>query len=156
MVRSERNIHPVAKAMSSPTGSDTDLDSDTHVSIVLCNDPISVLTHPSSILKTHNEGSWLSPTQHASAPTTGDPALSALSALKPGLQAPPGASIHPRTPPRTRRVQVSPIISVIDSGGFKTFEKEEIHAFHRSKNNHTFKDEIHAKELNQQAMAKAS
>ena len=53
-------------------------------------------------------------------------------------------------------MQVSPIISVIDSGGFKTFEKEEICAFHRSETNHTFQDEIHAKELNQQALAKAS
>ena len=137
-MRSERNIRPVAKAMSSPTGSDTDLDSDTHASTVLCSNPVSVLTHPASILKTHNEGSWLSPTQHASAPTTGDPALSALSALKTGLQPQPGASIHHRTPPRTRRVQVSPIISVINSGGFETFEKEEIRAFHRSETNHTF------------------
>ena len=78
MVRSKRNICPVAKAMSSPTGSDTDLDSDTHASVVLCNDPVSVLTHPTSILKAHNEGPWLSP-------TTGAPALNALSALKTGL-----------------------------------------------------------------------
>ena len=95
-MRSERNIHPVAKAKSSPTGSDTDLDSDTQASVVLCNDPVSVLTHPTSILKTHNEGPWLSP-------TAGFPALNALSALKTGLQPQPEASPqHP--PPRTRLI----------------------------------------------------
>ena len=104
LVRSERNIRPVAKAMSSPTGSDTDLDSDTHASTVLCSNPVSVFTHPASILKTHNEGPWLSPTQHASTPTTGDPALNALSALKTSPLPQPGASTRHRTPPRTRRV----------------------------------------------------
>ena len=79
LVRSERNICPVAKAMSSPTGSDTDLDSDTHASTVLCSNLVSVFTHPASILKTHNEGPWLSP-------TAGTLALNALSALKTGLQ----------------------------------------------------------------------
>merc|ERR1711867_361816 len=54
LLRSERNIRPVAKAMSSPTGSDTDLDSDTQASLVLCTNPVSVFTHPTSILKTHN------------------------------------------------------------------------------------------------------
>ena len=78
LVRSERNIRPVAKAMSSPTGSDTDLDSDTHASVVLCNNPLSILTHPTSILKTHNEGPWPSP-------TTGALPLNALLALKTGL-----------------------------------------------------------------------
>ena len=120
LVMSKRNIRPVAKAMSSPTGSDTDLGNDAHASAVLCSDPVSVLTQPTSILKsTHYEGPWLSPTQHAPALTTGDPALSALLALKTG----PQAITHHRTPPRTRRVQVSPIISVIDSGGFEMLEK---------------------------------
>ena len=145
LVRSERNIRPVAKAMSSPTGSDTDLDSDTHASVVLCNDPVSVLTHPASILKAHNEGPWLSP-------TTGDPALNALLALKTGLQPQPGASTHHRTPPRTRRVQVSQIIYVIDPGGLETFEKEQFRAFHRSNSNSTFKNEIHPKKLIKQAL----
>ena len=72
-------MRPVAKARASPTGADTDLDSDTQASVVLCNDPVSVLTNPTSILKTHNEGPWLSP-------TTGAPALNALSALKTGPQ----------------------------------------------------------------------
>ena len=81
-MRSKQNIHPVAKAMSSPTGSDTDLDSDTHASTVLCSNPVSVFTHPASILKTHNEGPWLSL-------TAGAPALNAPSALKTGLQPQP-------------------------------------------------------------------
>ena len=138
--------------MSSPARADTDLGNDAHASTVLCSNPVSVLTQPSSILKTHHEGIWLSPTRPAPAPTTGDPALSALLV---GLQA-PEASTHPRTPPRTRRVQVSPIISVIDSGGFETFEKEEIRAFHRSRTNQTFKHEVYAKELVQQALAQES
>ena len=137
---------PVAKARASPAGSDTDLDSDTQASVVLCNDPISVLTNPTSILKSHNEGPWLSP-------TAGAPALNALSALKTGLQPQPEASTQ-HSPPRTRRVQVSSIISVIDPGGLETFEKEQFRAFHRSNSNSTFKNEIHPKELIQQAMAK--
>ena len=73
-------------------------------------------------------------------------------ALKHGLQAPPKASNHPGTPSRTGRVQVSPIISVIDTSGFETFEKEEIRAFQRSKRNLKFKDEVHSKEINLQAL----
>ena len=151
LVRSERNICPVARAMSSPTGSDTDLGNDAHASTVLCSNPVSVLTQPSSILKTHHEGPWLSPTQHAPALTTGDPALLAL---KHGLQASPEASIHLGTPSRTRRVQVSPILSVIDTGGFETFEKEEIRSFHCSKSSHKFKDEVHSPGINFEALSK--
>ena len=110
-------MRPVAKARASPTGSDTDLDSDTQASLVLCSNPISVPTNPTSIMKPHNEGPWLSL-------TAGTPALNALSALKTGLQPQPGASTHHRTPLRTRRVQISQIISVIDPGGLETFEKE--------------------------------
>ena len=86
LVRSERNIRPVAKAMSSPTGSDTDLDSDTQASVELCKDPISVLTNPTSIMKS---------------PTASAPALNALSALKTGPQPQPGVSPQ-HSPSRTR------------------------------------------------------
>ena len=151
MVRSERNILPVAKAMSSPTRSDTDLGNDAHASAVLCSNHISVLSQPTSILKsTLYEGSWLSPTQHAPAPTTGDPALLAL---KHGPQAQLKASNHPGMPSRTGRVQVSPIISVIDTGGFETFEKEEIRAFHRSKSSHKLKNEVHSTRINFEALS---
>ena len=141
--------------MSSPTGSDTDLDSDTQASVVLCNDPVSVLTKPTFILKTYNEGPSLSPTQYASALTTGDPALSALSALKTGLQPQPGASPQ-HSPPRTRRVQVSSIISVISQEDLETFEKQEFRDFHRSNSASTFKHEVFPKELHKQALASSS
>ena len=152
MVRSERNICPVAGARTSPTGSDTDLGNNTHASAVLCSDHVSVPSQPTSILKsTLYEGSWLSPTQHTPALTTGDPALSAL---KHGPQAPPKASNHPGIPLRTGRVQVSPIISVIDTGGIETFEKEEIHAFQRSKSSLKFKNEVHSVRINFKALSK--
>ena len=150
MVRSERNIRPVAGARTSPTGSDTDLGNDAHASAVLCSDHVSVLSQPTSILKnTLYEGSWLSPTQHTPAPTTED---SALTALQDSRQLPPKASIHTGTPSRTGHVQVSPLISVIDTSGFETLEKEEIRAFQRSKRNLKFKDEVHSKEINLQAL----
>ena len=123
MVRSERNICPVAAAKVGSTGSDPNLSQDVHASAVLYND--SVPCKPTSILKsTLCEGSWLShPTQHAPAPALTTGGL-ALSALKHGLQAPSQPSIHPGTPSRPRRVQTSPIISIIDTCGVERFQKE--------------------------------
>ena len=95
-----------------------------------------------------------SPTHHALAPTTDDPAPFALSALKHGLQAPPKASKYPGMPSRTGSVQISPIISVIDTGGFETFEKEEIRAFHRSKSSLKLKNEVHSARINFEALSK--
>ena len=143
MVCSERNIRPIAGARTSPPRADPDLSQGAHASAVLCTNDVSVSFQPSSILKRtlcEGEGSWLSPTQHALALTTED-----------GTQPPPKASIHPGTPSRTGRMQVSPIISVIDTSGFETFEKEEIRAFQISRRNLKFKDEVHSKEINLQA-----
>ena len=81
-------------------------------------------------MKPHNEGPWLSP-------TAGAPALNALSALKTGLQPQPEASSQ-HSPPRTRRVQVSSIISVINQEGLETFEREQFREFHRSNSSSTF------------------
>ena len=148
-------MRPVAKARASPAGSDTDLDSDTQASLVLCNNRISVLTNPTSIMKPHNEGPWLSLTQHALAPTTCDPALSTLSALKTGLQPQPEASTQ-HSPPRTRRIQVSSIISVISQEDLEMFEKQEFRDFHRSNSKSTFKHEVFPKELLKQALSLSS
>ena len=60
LIRSERNMRPTARARVSSSGSDTDPDSDTQASLVLLGNPISVPTHPVSIMKHHNEGSRLS------------------------------------------------------------------------------------------------
>ena len=106
MVRSERNIRPVAGAKTSPPRAGPDLSQDAHASAVLCTDDVSVSFQPSSILKRtvcEGEGSWLSPTQHAMAPTTED---SALTALHSSRQPTPRASIHPGTTSRARRIQV--------------------------------------------------
>ena len=43
-------------------------------------------------------------------------------------------------------MQVSPIISVIDTCGLETFEKEEIRAFQRAKRDTKFKHEVHPKD----------
>ena len=51
-------------------------------------------------------------------------------------------------------MQVSQIVSIIDPGGLETLEKEQIRSFHCSNSSYTFKNEIHPKELIQQAMAK--
>merc|ERR1712121_576843 len=56
LIRSECNMRPTAKARASPSGSDTDLDSDTQASLVLCSNPISIPSNPTSIMKHHNEG----------------------------------------------------------------------------------------------------
>ena len=154
MVRSERNIRPVARANTSPPRADPDLSQDAHASTVLCTDDVSISFQPSSILKRtvyEGEGSWLSPTQHNLAPTTED---SALTALHSGRQPKPGASIHPGTTSRARRVQVSPIISLLDTDNLETFELEDIRILERAKRNLSFKHEIHAKEINSQALQK--
>ena len=161
MVRSECNIRPVAGAKTNPTGVGPDLSQDAHASAVLCNGLVSVPFQPPSILKStlyEGEGSWLSLTQYAPALIAGDSALttgdSALTALQHGRQPPPKASNHTGTPSRTGRVQVSPIISIIDTCGLKTFEKEEIRAFQRSKRDTKFKHEVHSKEDNLKALTK--
>ena len=146
MVRSERNIRPVAGARTNPTGVGPDLSQDAHASAVLCND--SVPYKPTSILKsTLCEGSWLSrPTQHAPAPTTEG------SAPRHGLQAPSKPGTTPGMPSRPRHVQTSPIISIIDTCGVEQFQKEEIRAFQRSKSELRFKNEIHSPQTNQEAL----
>ena len=51
-------------------------------------------------------------------------------------------------------MQVSPIISVIDTSGIETFEKEEIRAFQRSKSSLKFKNEVHSMKINLEALTK--
>ena len=127
LVRSERNIRPAIGSKNSATGPDLDPDQDAYAASVLCNSP--VLCNPVSILKrTLCEGAGLSNmTQHASgaASTTGGLALK-VSALDTSLQAPTQPSTHPGTPSRERRVRTSPIISIIDTWGLESFEKEII------------------------------
>ena len=53
-------------------------------------------------------------------------------------------------------MQVSSIISVINSGGLEMFKKEQFRDFHRSNSNSTFKNEVHPQELIKQALASAS
>ena len=154
MVRSECNIRPVAGAKTSPPRADPDLSQDAHASAVLCTDDVSVSFQPSSILKRtvcEGEGSWLSPTQHNLAPTIEG---SALTALHSGWQPKPGASIHPGTTSRARRVQVSPIISLLDTDNLETFMLEDIRILERAKRSTSFKDEVFAKEVNAQALQK--
>ena len=150
MVRSERNIRPVAGARTSPPRADPDLSQDAHASAVLCTDDVSVSFQPSSILKRtvcEGEGSWLSLTQPDLAPTT--EGCSALTALHSGRQPNPGPSIHQGTTPRTRRIQVSPVISLLDTDNVETFELEDIQLLERSKRNTSFKNEIFTKEVAQ-------
>ena len=99
-------------------------------------------------MKPHNEGPWLST-------AAGTPALNALSALNTGLQPQPGAS--PRhSPPRTRRVKVCSIVSVISQEDLETFEKQEFRDLLRSNSESTFQHEIFAKELHKQALSMVS
>ena len=115
IVHSERNIRPVAGARTSPPRADPDPSQGAHASAVLCTDDISVSFQPSSILKRtvcEGKGSWLSLTQPDLALTTEG---SALTALHSGRQPKPGASIHLGTTSRARRIQVSPVISLIDT-----------------------------------------
>ena len=109
IVRSERNIRPVAGARTSPPRADPDLSQDEHASAVLCTDDVSVSFQPSSILKhtvCQGEGLWLSPTQPGLAPTTEGGA--ALTALQSGLQPSSRPHTHRGMTQRTRRIQVSP------------------------------------------------
>ena len=146
LIRSERNMRPTAKARASSSGSDTDLDSDTQASLVLLSNPISVPSNPVSIMKHHNEGSWLSTASET-------PALNALLAL--GSLPQPAAS--PRhSPPRTRRVKLCSIVSVISQEGLETFEKQEFRDLIRSNSDSTFKNEIFTKIPRVQDMAKTS
>ena len=127
MVRSERNIRPVTGAKTSPPRAAPDLSQDTHASAGLCTDDVSISFQPSSILKRtvcEGEGSWLSLTQPDLAPTM--EGCSALTALHSGRQPNPGASIHQGMTSRTRRIQVSPVISLLDTDNVETFELEDI------------------------------
>ena len=147
IIRSERNMRPTPRARVSSSGSDTDLDSDTQASLVLLGNPTSVPSNPVSIMKHHtHEGSWLSTASET-------PALNALSAL--GSLPQPAAS--PRhSPPRTRRVKVCSIVSVISQEGLETFEKQEFRDLIRSNLDSTFKNEVFAKIPRAQDMAKTS
>ena len=147
LVRSERNMRPTARARASPAGSDTDLDSDTQASLVLLGNPISVPNNPVSIMKhlTH-EGSWLSTASET-------PALNALSALS-SLPRPAASPCH--SPPRTRRVKVCSIVSVISEEGLETFEKQELRDLIRSNSESTFQNEVFTKIPRAQDMAKTS
>ena len=93
------------------------------------------------------EGSWLSLTQPDLAPTT--EGCSALTALHSGRQPNPGASIHQGTTSRTRRIQVSPVISLLDTDNIETFELEDIQLLEKSKRTTSFKNEVFTKEAAQ-------
>ena len=150
MVRSERNIRLVAGARTSPPRADPDLGQDAHASAVLCTDDVSISFQPSSILKRtvcEGEGSWLSLTQPDLAPTT--EGCSALTALHSGRQPNPGASTHQGTTLRTRRIQVSHILSLLDTDNVETFELEDIRLLERSKRTTSFKNETFPKEMAQ-------
>merc|ERR1711867_405151 len=117
IIRSERNMRPTAKARVSSSGSDTDIDSDTQASLVLLGNPTSVPSNPISIMKHHtHEGSELSTDSET-------PALNALSALS-SLPRPAASPRH--SPPRTRRVKLCSIVSIISEEGIETFEKQEL------------------------------
>ena len=49
-------------------------------------------------------------------------------------------------------MQVSTIISILDTSRLETFELEEIRTLQRAKRNLKFKDEVHSKEINLQAL----
>ena len=128
---------------TSPPKADPDLSQDAHASAVLCTDDVSVSFQPSSILKRtvcEGEGSWLSLTQPGLALTMeGGAALSAL-------QAAASPSSRPHTPretaQRTRRVEVSPVLSILDPEGVERFELEDICLLERSKRASGFKYEV--------------
>ena len=132
IIRSERNIRPTARARVSSSGSDTDLGSDTHASLILLGNPTSVPCNPVPIMKQYtHEGPGLST-------ASGTPALNALSALS--LPQPAASPRH--SPPRTRRVQLCSVVSVVSEDGIETFEKQELRDFIKSRSASKFKNEI--------------
>ena len=146
MVRSKDNIRPVAGARTSPPRDDPDLSQDAHTSAVLCTDDVSFQPH--SILKrTLCEGSWLSQAQPDLAPTTED--CVALTALHSGRQPNPGASTHQGTTSRTRRIQVSHILSLLDTDNVETFELEDTQLLERPKRATSFRNETFPQEMAQ-------
>ena len=150
LIRSERNMRPTARARVSSSGSDTDPDSDTQASLVLLGNPIPVPTNPVSIMKHHtHEGSWLSTASET-------PALNALLALSaPGSL--PQLTASPRhSPPRTRRVKLCSIVSVISQEGLETFEKQELRDLICSNSDSDFKNKIFTKIPHVQSVAKTS
>ena len=123
-------MRPTARARVSSSGSDTDLDSDTQASLVL-------LGNPASELSTDSE----------------TPALNALSALS-SLPRPAASPRH--SPPRTRRVKLCSIVSVISEEGLETFEKQELRDLIRSNSDSKFQHEIFTKIPRVQDMAETS
>ena len=145
IVRSERNIRPVARARTSPPRADPELSQDEHASAVLCTDDVSVSFQPSSILKRtvcQGEGLWLSPTQPGLAPTTEGGA--ALTALQVAISPSSRPHTHRGTTQRTRCIQVSPVISLLDTDNVETFELEDIRLLERSKRTTGFRYEVFA------------
>ena len=152
MVRSERNIRQVAGARTNPSGANPDLGTEGLASAVL-RTGVSVPCRPSSILKCTaypGEALWLSQTQPGvPASTGGDQRLSptrpglaptkeggaALTALA-AAASPSSPNSRPHTPKdtaqRTRRVNLSPILSILDTEGFERFELEDIRLLERS------------------------
>ena len=169
IVRSERNIRPVAGARTSPSGAGPDLGHDEHASAVLCTG-VSVSFQPSSILKHtvyQGEGLWLSPAQPGLAPTTGgDQRLSptrpglaptteggaALTALQAAVSPSSRPHTHRGTTQRTRRIQVSPVISILDTDNVEMFELEDIRLLERSKRTTGFRYEVFAQTEAAQAL----
>ena len=159
MVRSERNIRPVAGARTSPSGADPDLGHEEHASAVLCTG-VSVSFKPSSILKRsvyQGEGLWLSQTQPGvPAATGGDQRLSptrpglaptteggaALTALQAAASPSSRPHTHRGTTQRTRRIQVSPVLSMLDTDNVERFELEDIRLLERSKRTTGFRYEV--------------
>ena len=153
IVHSERNIRPVAGARTSPPRADPDLSQDEHASAVLCTDDVSVSFQPSSILKRtvcQGEGLWLSPTQPGLAPTT--EGGMALTALQVAVSPSSGPHTHRGTTQRTRRIQVSPVISILDTDNVETFELEDIRLLERSKRTIGFRYEVFAQTEAAQAL----
>ena len=159
IVRSERNIRPVAGAKTSPSGAGPDLGHDEHASAVLCTG-VPVSFQPSSILKPtvyQGEGLWLSPARPGLAPTTGsDQSLSptrpglaptkeggaALTALQAAASPSSGPHTHRGTAQRTQRIQVSPVLSILDTDNVERFELEDIRLLERSKRTTSFRYEV--------------
>ncbi len=143
IVRSERNIRPVAGARISPPRADPNLSQDEHASAVLCTDDVSISFQPSSILKRtvcQGEGLWLSPTQPDLAPTTEVGA--ALTAHQAACSPSSRPHTHRGTTQRTRRIQVSPVISLLDTDNGEMFELEDIRLLERSKRTTSFRYEV--------------
>ena len=86
------------------------------------------------------EGLWLSPTQPGLAPTTeGGAALTALQAAASPSSRP---HTHRGTTQRTQRIQVSPVLSILDTDDVETFELEDIRLLERSKRTTGFRYEV--------------